>query len=74
MLIFIICILEHLWQVVIDKHDLEYDKLTAGPYRVALTAKSLFLIKMNPSGESDYLEFPVSFKCLIVFCLLCWIN
>ncbi|XP_015906864.1 insulin receptor substrate 1 [Parasteatoda tepidariorum] len=50
---------EHLWQVIIDKHDLEYDKLLAGPYRVALTPKSLFLIKMNPLGENDYLEFPL---------------
>lgn len=57
---FVFYFLEHLWQVIVDKHDLEYDKLLAGPYRVALTPKSLFLIKMNPLGENDYLEFPVS--------------
>ncbi|XP_055941798.1 uncharacterized protein LOC129971845 [Argiope bruennichi] len=50
---------EHLWQVVIDRHDLEYDRLLVGPYRVALTSKSLFLIKMNPENDNDYFEFPL---------------
>ncbi|GBM25406.1 Insulin receptor substrate 2-B [Araneus ventricosus] len=51
--------LKHLWQVVIDRHDLEYDRLLVGPYRVALTPKSLFLIKMNPVNDNDYFEFPL---------------
>ncbi|KAG8201785.1 hypothetical protein JTE90_027269 [Oedothorax gibbosus] len=50
-------IYQHLWQVVIDKHDLEDDRLSLGPYRVALSSKSLFLIKMNSLDENDCFEF-----------------
>ncbi|GFR19419.1 insulin receptor substrate 1 [Trichonephila clavata] len=50
---------EHLWQVVIDRHDLEYDRLLVGHYRVALSSRSLFLIKMNPLNDNDYFEFPL---------------
>ncbi|XP_035206706.1 insulin receptor substrate 1-like isoform X2 [Stegodyphus dumicola] len=50
---------EHLWQVVIDKHDLEYDRNLSGPYRVALSSNALTLIKMSPSNENDILEFPL---------------
>ncbi|GIX77862.1 insulin receptor substrate 1 [Caerostris extrusa] len=52
-------IYEHLWQVVIDRHDLEYDRLLIGSYRVALSSKSLFLINMNPINDNDYFEFPL---------------
>ncbi|GFT14715.1 insulin receptor substrate 1 [Trichonephila clavipes] len=50
---------EHLWQVVIDRHDLEYHRLLVGHYRVALSSRSLFLIKMNPLNDNDYFEFPL---------------
>lgn len=57
-------VLEHLWQVEIDKHDLECSQNLTGPYRVALSSKALTLIKMSPSNASnafECFEFPVSY-------------
>lgn len=66
-------ILDHLWQVEIDKHDLDCSQNLMGPFRVALSSKALTLIKMSPSSDFVYLEFPVSkllFKLFSIYLLL----
>lgn len=63
-LILLCILLEHVWQVTMQKKGLGERKNINGPYRLCLTDRTLSLVKIGAQGNSDSIEFSVSLSRL----------
>lgn len=53
-------VLEHVWQVTMQKRGLGARKNIHGPYRLCLTDQTLSLVKIGAQDNSDSIEISVS--------------